>query len=91
MKKFLMTALVAGALAIPSAGFTQGTPVGDDIVPGNSAGFQSRGQCESALARQRNEDRRNQSELSNKDYNRLTRENVSCAKTQGGLFRVVFN
>ncbi len=89
MKKFLMAALVASAMAIPSAGFAQ--PVGDDIVPGNSAGFKNRGQCESALARQRNEDRRNQSELSNKDYNRLTRENVSCAQDDDGLFRVMFN
>ena len=92
MKKFLMTALVAGAMAIPSVSFAQqGSPLPDSIIPGNSEGFESRGKCESALARQRNEDRKGQSALSNKEYNRQTRDNVSCAESDDdGMFRVVF-
>jgi hypothetical protein len=91
MKKFLISALVAGALAIPSVTLAQGAPLPDSIIPGNSAGFESRGKCESALARQRNTDRKNQDALSNKEYNRQTRDNVSCVESDDGMFRVVFD
>lgn len=92
MKNFLTTALIVGALAIPSVGFAQeGVPLPDASIPGNTAGFDNRGQCQRAVTQARNEDRRNRDGLSNQDNNQQSRQNVRCEESEDGRFRAVFN
>jgi hypothetical protein len=77
MKKYLLPALVAGAMTLPSVGFAQSqyAPVGDPD------GYSNRGQCQSALMRARNEDRvDNQYGYTNQEYNSKTRANFECQR-----------
>lgn len=92
MKK-LMLAVMATAMAVPALA-TDGTVIGAPQFP--NEGFSNRGQCESALAQERNRQRKNPAlrgegfrELSESDFQRASRETTTCEERNGRFF-VVF-
>ena len=89
MKKYLLTAFVGAAMAIPSAGMAA---PGDTI--GDPTGYDNRGQCQSELMRLRNQGRADDSagsdgaRYTNKEYNEKTRANFVCEQ-RGSRFFIV--
>lgn len=94
MKK-LIIAFAAGALAMPALAQGTGQVLGAPQFAAN--GYDNRGQCTSALARVRNEQRRNPetrggapyNEMSGSDYNRASRDTTRCEE-RGGRWVVVY-
>ena len=93
MKKLISVAIVAGAFLVPAAAVadhapTGGTGVGDAV--NEDAPYRNRGQCESALVRERNARRQDptlrpgNAELSNSDYNALIGERFECQEHSDG-------
>jgi hypothetical protein len=97
MKKFMSLALVASCLATPLSLSAQepGT------APGTT-GFKNRGECESTLAKMRNNFRKNPElrelaglsgtgDLSNKEFNEFAREDFECREDKAtGTFFINF-
>lgn len=97
MKK-LIIAFAAGALAMPALpALAQGTGQVLGAPQFSANGYDNRGQCTSALARVRNEQRRNPetrggapyNEMSGSDYNRASRDTTRCEE-RGGRWVVVY-
>jgi hypothetical protein len=91
MKK-MMLAIAAGALGMPAMAQNSGTVLG----PPQFDSYASRGQCESALAHERNNQRKNAEtrgagyqDLSGSDFNRASRTTTRCEQ-RNGRYVVVF-
>ena len=91
MKKLMIAALAAGAMSMPA--FAQG-----GIVLGapQFQSYSNRGQCESALAAERNRQRADPSargagyqDLTGSEFNRASRSTTRCEE-RGGRYVVVF-
>ena len=90
MKK-LMIAVAAGVLAVPAVAQTSG------VVLPEYGTFANRGQCESALAKVRNDQRRNPDtrgagyeSLSGSEFNRASRTTTRC-ELVGGRYAFVYS
>jgi hypothetical protein len=91
MKKLIIAAL-AGIVAAPA--IAQGGTV---LGPPQFGSYTNRGQCESALAAERNKQRKDPAtrgagyrDLSGSDFNKASRKTTRCEE-RGGKFVVVFN
>ena len=89
MKMFV--AIAAAALAAPALGQGAG-----GVVLGEYGTFANRGECESALAHVRNDQRRNPDtrgsgyeDLSGSDFNRASRTTTRCERV-GQTYSIVF-
>ena len=85
MKK-LMIATIAGVLAVPAMAQGGGTVLG----PPQFESYTSRGQCESALAHERNKQRKDPAtrgsgyeDLSGSDFNRASQTTTRCEMRNG--------
>ena len=85
MKK-LMIATIAGVLAVPAMAQSGGTVLG----PPQFESYTSRGQCESALAHERNKQRKDPAtrgsgyeDLSGSDFNRASQTTTRCEMRNG--------
>jgi|SRR5687767_7791669 len=90
MKKLMLTAVTAAAFTAPA--FAQGIVLG----PPQFESYSSRGQCESALAHERNNQRRDPAtrgagyeDLSGSDFNRASRTTTRC-ELRNGQWVVVY-
>jgi hypothetical protein len=86
MKKLVIAALAAGAMSVPAMAQTGGIVLGAPQF-GNYA---NRGQCESALAHERNKQRKTPStrgsgyeDLSGSDFNRASQTTTRCEERNG--------
>jgi uncharacterized protein YdeI (BOF family) len=93
MKKLVIVA-AAAALSFPAFAQTGGTVLTNPEFVG---GFENRGQCQSALAKVRNDQRKNPStrgagfqQLSQEDFQRESLRTTRCEE-RNGKFVVVFN
>jgi hypothetical protein len=91
MKKLIIAAM-AGAIAMPA--FAQGSVV---LGPPQFESYTSRGQCESALAAERNKQRKDPAtrgagygDLSGSDFNKASRTTTRCEE-RNGQWVVVYN
>ncbi|HEX8527798.1 hypothetical protein [Allosphingosinicella sp.] len=92
----LMIALAAVTVASPAMAF-QGQVLGAPQFSGN--GYANQGQCTSALAHVRNEQRRNPetrggspyNEMSGSDYNRASRDTTRCELRNGRWYVVYYH
>jgi hypothetical protein len=91
MKKLIIGAM-AGAIAMPA--LAQGGTV---LGPPQFQSYDSRGQCESALAAERNKQRKDPAtrgagyqDLSGSDFNKASRTTTRCEE-RNGKYVVVFN
>ena len=91
MKK-LMIAAIAGVLAVPAMAQGGGTVLG----PPQFESYTSRGACESALAHERNKQRKDPAtrgagyeDLSGSDFNRASQTTTRC-EMRGGKWVVVY-
>jgi hypothetical protein len=92
MKKLIIAAAAAGALAFPALAQTGGTVLG----PPQFESYDNRGQCESALAAERNKQRKDPAtrgsgyqDLTGSEFNKASRSTTRCEQ-RGGKFVVVF-
>ncbi|HLL31484.1 MAG TPA: hypothetical protein VK403_10845 [Allosphingosinicella sp.] len=86
MKKLVLTTLATGMLAMPALAQTFPNP----------AGYESRGACQSAFMKARNEVRQNpdmrhpnDKALTPSEYNRADRENWECRQAADGRWYFV--
>ena len=93
MRKLVIVA-AAAALSFPAFATTGGTVLTN---PEFAGGFENRGQCQSALAKVRNDQRKDPStrgagfrELSGDEFQRESLRTTRCEE-RGGKFVVVFN
>ena len=91
MKKMLV-AMAAGALAMPAMAQNSGIVLG----PPQFDSYANRGQCESALAHERNKQRKNADtrgagyeDLSGSDFNKASRTTTRC-ELRNGRYVVVY-
>jgi hypothetical protein len=91
MKKLIIAAM-AGTLAMPA--FAQGSVV---LGPPQFESYSNRGQCESALAAERNKQRKDPAtrgagygDLSGSDFNKASRTTTRCEE-RNGQWVVVYN
>jgi len=91
MKKLIIAAM-AGAIAMPA--FAQGGTV---LGPPQFQSYANRGQCESALAAERNKQRKDPAtrgagygDLSGSDFNKASRTTTRCEE-RNGQWVVVYN
>ena len=80
MKKLAIAMLVSGAMALPAMAQTFPNP----------AGYDTKGQCQAALMKARNNLRQNpetrhpnDTELTNKEFNQATAQNWECQEQDG--------
>jgi hypothetical protein len=92
MKKLIIAA-VAGAVCVPALAQTGGTVLG----PPQFDSYSNRGQCESALAQERNRQRKNPAtrgagyqDLTGSEFNKASRTTTRCEQREG-KYVVVFN
>jgi hypothetical protein len=92
MKKLVIAAAAAGALAFPAFAQTGGTVLGAPQFES----YSSRGQCESALAAERNKQRKDPAtrgagyqDLTGSEFNKASRSTTRCEE-RNGKFVVVF-
>ena len=88
----LMIATIAGILAVPAAAQSGGTVLG----PPQFESYANRGQCESALAHERNKQRKDPAtrgsgyeDLSGSDFNRASQTTTRC-ELRNGKWVVVY-
>ena len=86
MKKLIMAAFVAGSLSVPALAQDDGVVLG----PPQFDDYRNRGQCERALAAERNDQRRNPEtrgagyeDLSGSEFNRASRDTTRCERRNG--------
>lgn len=86
MKKLIIAAFVAGSMSVPALAQDDGIVLG----PPQFDSYANRGQCESALAHERNNQRRNPEtrgagyeDLSGSDFNRASRTTTRCERRDG--------
>lgn len=86
MKKLIIAAFLAGSLSVPALAQDEGVVLG----PPQFDSYSSRGRCESALAHERNSQRRNPEtrgagyeDLSGSDFNRASRTTTRCERRDG--------
>src|SRR5688572_15232655 len=86
MRKLMITALAAGAIGMPAMAQTGGIVLGAPQFDS----YASRGQCESALAHERNKQRKNPAtrgagyeDLSGSDFNRASQTTTRCEERNG--------
>ena len=86
MKKLIIAAFVAGSMSVPALAQDDGVVLG----PPQFDSYANRGQCESALAAERNSQRRNPEtrgsgyeDLSGSDFNRASRTTTRCERRDG--------
>ena len=97
MKKLILAVVASGALMAPALAM-QTSPNGTVLTNEEFAdGFDNYGECESALRKVRNEQRKSGSRggepydsMSNGEYNRASRETTRCEKIDNRYY-VVFN
>ncbi|HEX2763793.1 MAG TPA: hypothetical protein VHM92_08140 [Allosphingosinicella sp.] len=92
MKKLILAAFAASTLSLPAAAAGTGTVLG----PPQFQSYANRGQCESALAAERNKQRKDPTtrgagygNLSGSDFNRASRTTTRC-ENRGGQWVVVY-
>lgn len=92
MKKLIIGALVAGSMSMPALAQTGGTVLGAPQF----GSYANRGQCQSALAHERNNQRKNPAtrgagyeNLSGSDFQRASQTTTRCEE-RNGRFVVVF-
>ncbi|HEX8640657.1 MAG TPA: hypothetical protein VF704_05820 [Allosphingosinicella sp.] len=86
MKKLAIATLIAGSISVPALAADNGVVLG----PPQFDSYSSRGRCESALAHERNTQRRNPEtrgagyeDLSGSDFNRASRTTTRCEQRNG--------
>lgn len=82
MKMLMIAALVAGSISVPAMAEDMGTVLGP---PQFQSGYANRGQCESALAKERNTQRKNPEQrgagygdLKGSEFNRASQTTTRC-------------
>ncbi len=89
MKKYILTAMIGGAMLLPSIASAQ---IGS--TRGDPNGYDNRGQCQSALMQLRNEGRKDTTagsdgaRYTNQEYNSKTKANFVCEERNGRFFIV---
>lgn len=86
MKKLIIAVFATGAIALPASAQDDGVVLG----PPQFDSYANRGQCESALAHERNSQRSNPEtrgagyeDLSGSDFNRASRTTTRCERRDG--------
>jgi hypothetical protein len=86
MKKLVIAAFLAGSLSVPALAADNGIVLGAPQFDS----YSNRGRCESALAQERNNQRRNPAtrgagyeNLSGSDFNRASRTTTRCERRNG--------
>jgi hypothetical protein len=86
MKKFAIAAILASSLSVPAFAADEGVVLGAPQFQS----YSSRGRCESALAAERNSQRRNPEtrgqgyqDMSGSDFNRASRTTTRCERRNG--------
>lgn len=92
MKKLILAAFAAGSIAAPALAQSGGTVLG----PPQFQSYANKGQCESALAHERNKQRKDPSargsgyeDLSGSDFNRASLTTTRC-ELRNGQWVVVY-
>jgi len=95
MKKLMMAVLVAGSMSVPA--FAQTSEGGTVLGPPQFQSYSNRGQCESALAQERNRQRKDPAargagyqDLTGSEFNKESRRTTRC-ELREGKYVVVFN
>ena len=95
MKKLIVAALVAGTLGGPA--YAQTSEGGIVLGPPQFQSYDNRGQCESALAAERNRQRKDPTargegfqDITGSEFNKASRTTTRCERREG-KFVVVFN
>ena len=102
MRNHMMIAAVAATAAFTAAPALAQASSSDGIVltntPEMAAGFDNMGQCQSTFRQLRNDQRKSGARggepydsMSNKDYNRASRDTTRCEQLDDGNYYVVYN
>jgi hypothetical protein len=96
--KFTYIAAIAVAIAAPAMAQTSSDGIVLTNTPEMAMGFDNRDECQSTFRELRNDQRKSgarggepYNSMSNKDYNRESRETTRCEQLDDGLYYVVFN